>query len=198
MTRTGYSPYTIRGALTPLGRIFRHAERRNLIPSCPLRRLESSERPASSSGERRSLTADETQKLLAAADKHRALIAVGAYTGLRLSESLGLTWEDVDFAGEFIRVRKQLARDDKRTDLKTIRSRRDVVLIPGLATILKSHRMATTYKPPTDYVFVGRGVRVAITDRRVTSSSGSLRRPGSKVSPTTRCGTRMPRSRSPA
>jgi integrase len=111
--RDGASPYTIRGRLTPLSLILRRAERAGLIGTSPVRKLEASERPASSNGERRSLDSAEIAKLLGAAGKHKVLVAVGAFGGLRISEALGLTWEDVDFDEGVLRVRKQLGRDGR-------------------------------------------------------------------------------------
>jgi integrase len=88
-------------------------------------------RPAATSGERRSLDSAEISKLLTAAGRrHKALIAVGAFSGLRISEALGLTWEDIDFEDGAIRVRKQLGRDGKRVAPKTARAVRSVVLFP--------------------------------------------------------------------
>src|SRR5207249_786229 len=120
-----------------------------------------SERPTLP-GERRSLDTEETKRLLAATDKKfRSLVAVGLFGGLRISEALGLTWEDVDFERGVIRVRRQIARDGSRAriELKTQRSRRDVVLVPELGHMLKEHRMATKHKAPTELVF-------AMPDRR--------------------------------
>jgi len=42
---SGLAPGTIRGVLTPLGRVFGFATRRGLIPQNPARRLERGERP---------------------------------------------------------------------------------------------------------------------------------------------------------
>jgi integrase len=69
-------------------------------------------------------------------------------------------------------VRRQLGYDRELSDLKSTRSKRDVVLIPELAIVLKTHRMASRYKRPEDFVFPapdGRG-----GDRR--SSSRAIER----------------------
>jgi integrase len=80
------------------------------------------------------------------------------FSGLRLGEALGLTWDDMDFAGGFIRVRRQLDRDRKRAPLKTVRARRDVVLMPELAFLLRKHRQDSPSNADTDFVFaVGDG-----------------------------------------
>jgi integrase len=154
MTRDGKKANTVQLALAPLSLIFRHAERAGLVASSPVRKLHASERPKADAGERRTLEPDELVRLLAKAGRTRALLAVGAFAGLRISEALGLTWADVDFAAGVIRVRKQLDRGSRaRVDVKTARSRRDVVLVPELARVLREHKMKMRFKEPTDFVF---------------------------------------------
>jgi integrase len=154
MTRDGYSPYTIRGTLSPLGRIMNSAVRDGLIPANPVRALDKSERPPASNGERRSLDEKELKRLLAKAGKKwRPLLAVGAFAGLRIGEALGLQWQDIDFKNNLIHVRRTLGRDKRPTEPKTERSKRSVILIPELAAVLKEHRIASPFKAPGDYVF---------------------------------------------
>jgi integrase len=98
------------------------------------------------------------------------LIALFAFSGLRIAEALGLVWEDVDFAGGFVRVRAQLSRRRERVIEKTAGSRREVVLVPQLARILREHRMASLYKAPGDFVFPapnGRGLLHSVAARGV-------------------------------
>jgi hypothetical protein len=47
-------------------------------------------------------------------------------------------WDDVDFAGGVLRVRKQLGRDSRRVDPKTDPAVRSVVLVPRVARLLKN------------------------------------------------------------
>lgn len=72
----------------------------------------------------------------------RALVAALALSGLRLSEALGLVWADVNFDAGVLRVRHQLSRgpNPRRIPLKTQAARRDVLLHPGAAAILKAHK----------------------------------------------------------
>ena len=122
MQRAGYAPWTIRGVLTPLGRILGHAARRGVIASNPMLRLERGERPAVGRREQRVLTREEIGQLLAAArGVFRPLLATAVFTGLRLGELLGLVWANVDFDAGFIRVRRQLDRDGSRVEPKTPR-----------------------------------------------------------------------------
>jgi integrase len=97
----------------------------------------------------------------------RALVAVGAFAGLRLGEALGLRWQNIDFEHGFIQVRYQLNHQRGLVELKTGRSRRDVVLIPEVANVLREQKMASRFKADNDFVFTapdGRG-----RERRSTS-----------------------------
>jgi integrase len=155
----GLAPKTIAGALVPLGRVLSLALRRGYINSNPLQRLETSERPRIERREQRVLTHNEIGRLLATClPSHRPLIATALYTGMRLSELLGLVWEDVDFDAGLIRVRYQLsrARRDRpagRARLKTKASVRDIPLLPQLGSLLREHKLASAHSQPGDYVF---------------------------------------------
>jgi integrase len=52
----------------------------------------------------------EIERLLdACPPQGRLLVITALYSGLRISELLGLIWEDIDFAAGLIRVRAQLS-----------------------------------------------------------------------------------------
>ena len=75
---------------------------------------------------------------MACAPRDRLMVATALYTGLRISELLGLTWDDVDFERGVIRVRAQLSRahrgaPPRRVRTKTEASIRDVPLVAQLA-----------------------------------------------------------------
>jgi integrase len=150
-----------------LSRIFATAERASVVQRNPVRQLDQGERPAMNDREQRILSPTELQLLLSKAREFRALIAVGAFAGLRLGEALGLRWQEVDTKAGFLHVRSQLGHNRELGELKTGRSRRDVVLIPQLASVLRTHRMKSRFKRPADFVFpapAGRG-----RDRRSSS-----------------------------
>jgi integrase len=105
-----------------------------------------------------------------ASDRFRVPIAVMIFAGLRLGEMLALRWSDVDFREGFLRIRYQLSPQRELVELKTHSGRRDIVLIPQLATMLKTHRMASRYKAPADFLFAapdGRGRDQRSTGRGV-------------------------------
>ena len=155
----GLAPKTVAGALVPLGRVLALALRRGYIHDNPVRRLDQSERPRIAGREQRILTHEEIGKLLAAClPRYRPLIATALYSGMRLSELLGLTWADVDLTEGVIRVRYQLSRarvgkPARRVRLKTKAAVRDVPLLPQLAALLKRHKLASPFSGDRDCVF---------------------------------------------
>ena len=122
-----------------------------------MRKLERGERPPVGRREMRILDREAIPKLLdAAKPRYRTLLATAIFTGLRQGELLGLTLADVDFDAGLVRVRKALDRSGVRTEPKTPQAIRDVVLMPALARLLKSHKaeaFARGHAKPSDYVF---------------------------------------------
>ena len=155
----GRSPAGIAGARGPLNRLFAFALRRGYITENPLDRMDPSEWPKRPKAEKRILSLEEIRALIhEASDGSRALIATLALSGLRQSEALGLTWQDVDFEAGVLRIRHQLSRgaSPKRVPLKTPAARRDVLLHPGLRDVLKARKAAAFergHAKPEDYVF---------------------------------------------
>jgi len=80
------------------------------------------------------------------------MLAAAVFIGLRIGELLGLTWRDIDFAAGRLRVRYQIANGE-RVEPKTAQARRDVVLMPALAELLRSHRLAARQCADSDFVF---------------------------------------------
>jgi integrase len=155
----GLAAKTINGALVPLGRILQHALRRGHITDNPLRRLEQHERPRVHRRQQRVLDHNEITRLLdAALPRYRTFLATALYTGMRLSELLGLTWNDIDLDNGLIHVRYQLSRAHKdrparRVRLKTQAATRDIPLLPQLGALLKRHKLASPYSRDNDYLF---------------------------------------------
>jgi integrase len=170
MSDKGFSASTIDAALTCLSSLYRKAVRAGLVAANPVRGLEPDERPKHERSHKRILSEEEIGKLLATAGASRALLALLLFSGLRIAEALGLSWDDVDFERGFIRVERQLSRNERRrVELKTEAACREVVLMGQLATVLREHRMASRFKQPGDLVFTtpaGRG-----RDHRATTRS---------------------------
>jgi integrase len=153
----GLAPGTIRGVLTPLGRVLGYATRRGLIPQNPVRQLERGERPKLERREMRILDSAEIGRLLNhALLNYRALLTTAVFTGLRQSELLGLVWADVDLDAGIVKVRKQLDRSGERVVPKTPKAVREVDVFPALVQVLRAHReamLARGFTKQTDYVF---------------------------------------------
>jgi integrase len=81
----------------------------------PVRDLDRDDRPgAHRQTEPRYLTAGELETLLAAmGDAMRPAAAACTYAALRVSDALGLRWEDIDFKAGTITIAGQLGRDGK-------------------------------------------------------------------------------------
>jgi integrase len=130
------------------------AVRAGYAPTNPVRQLNKDERPKIRPAEKRPLDEAEIGQLLrTAGDTFRPLIAFMLFTGVRLGEALGARWQDIDLAEGFVHVRDQLGRDRQRGRVKTEAGRRDVVLIPDLARVLRAHKLKSPFSTPTDYVF---------------------------------------------
>jgi integrase len=157
--RSRYAAHTVHNYWGALHLVLGYAARQGLIAGNPAERLTSSERPKPGTSRRRFLSRDEMVRLLESVpDRYHAAIACALFSGLRLSELLGLLWRDVDFERGVLHVTHQLARDGSRTQLKTPAARRDVVLMPELAAVLRRHRLASPFSNDDDLVFCsGRG-----------------------------------------
>ncbi len=86
------------------------------------------------------------------------MIATVLYTGLRISEMLGLIWDDVDLVAGVIRVRAQLSRAHRgaparRVPPKTAASIREIPLVAQLARLLAAHKQSTPSAIGSDWVF---------------------------------------------
>lgn len=92
------------------------------------------------------LELDEVRSLIAAAGKHRALLATMILSGLRISELCALRWRDVDLARGKLRV----------AESKTDAGERLIDLSPLLLDELKVHRVDALFAKPSDLVFATR------------------------------------------
>src|SRR6266496_2701828 len=158
----GLSPWTVKRILAALSCVFTFALRRGYISAHPFDRLERDERPHPLRSDQRVLTQTELIRLFAACPRrYQPLLVTGAYTGMRLSEVLGLSWDDVDFAAGVIHVRRQLARGRRgvpphRIAPKTRASVREIPLLPQLAAVLRQHKRSSRFDGGFDYVFATR------------------------------------------
>jgi integrase len=156
----GRSPKTSANTLATLQSVLRFARRRDWITADPVELLEPEERPRPPRRPRgRVLGREEVARLLECCPPGgRLLVETALYSGLRISELLGLVWADVDSAAGLIHVRAQLSRAHRdeparRVPPKTPASIREIPLVPQLADRLLAHRRETPFASATNWVF---------------------------------------------
>jgi integrase len=100
---------TAEKVLVVFGAIMRYAQRRDLVATNPVEKVE--RHPLRYSGDYDIYSREEIEALVcAAADaQDAAIFLAAALTGLRRGELLALRWRDVDFLGQAIRVRANLS-----------------------------------------------------------------------------------------
>ena len=117
---------------------------------------------------------EEIKRLLAATSPlYCNAVTALAFTGLRISEALGLTWEDVDLVDRVVYVRKQLAplkrgEEPRRVKLKSRASLRDVPLLDEAYEALVAQLRAEQEKglgAASDFVFTSEMGRVLGRER---------------------------------
>ncbi len=116
-------------------------------------KLEPGEKPRWTPQKVAILEGEQLARFLADAGPHRPLFEFLAYTGLRIGEALRLTWADIDFDAGLIRVHRQLSRRREHAPLKTEAARREVVLAPAVAKLLREGWLSAPYKAPDAFVF---------------------------------------------
>lgn len=155
----GLSSWTRHGYRGVLSQIFKQAVRHKLIASSPMEGLKGTSPKRKK--EIRVLTPVEVESLLAKAGAYRDFLACLVYSGLRLSEALGLTWENVDTDNHRLNVEYQLSPSSRelpaeRVELKTDKSRRRVPMLGPLSLILAARYEAeklSGFPAKTAYVF---------------------------------------------
>ncbi|HEX3804976.1 MAG TPA: tyrosine-type recombinase/integrase [Solirubrobacteraceae bacterium] len=151
--------WTIRGDLTVLGSVFKHASRHmGFAGASPVAALDRVERPSIEGAKpARVLTRDEVARLLASVDdRYRMVFELAACTGARLGEVLGLVWSEVDLEEGTVLFTHQLDRSGKRAPLKTARSRRKVEIPPPVVARLTEAKLAAANSGDHAYVLTTR------------------------------------------
>jgi integrase len=162
MRAKGLSESTIAIAIGVTNRIYRYATRRlEWSGTNPVSVMLTSERPKPSQSKRRRIFegAELEQTIAAAHDPWRTLFTLAALTGARVSELLGLTWANVqldDRDDAEIEFAWQVDRRGERGPTKTDGSARTVPIPCELAAVLGQHKLASSFKQPTDFVFTTR------------------------------------------
>jgi integrase len=154
----GATAWSIRARWMGLRGLLGHAARVGYITANPCETLTRRERPKPGRSRTRYLSETDIQQLLDHSNGDElAINATLVFSGLRVSELLGLTWADIDFKTNVMRVRSQMSRQGHRAPLKTEAAARDVIMMSQLANLLRARRLASTFSADDDLV-IGNGI----------------------------------------
>jgi integrase len=142
MRLSGLSGSTIRGTIASASAMFRYAVHRGHITANPVTLLDGDLPSGARQTEPIYLSRADLDRLLGRlTDEFRPVAATCAFAGLRISEALGLQWQDIDFGNGEITVARQLGRDGRSLVGVKTHASEGVVPMPGpLATELRAHR----------------------------------------------------------
>ena len=181
LQRDGLSEATAAGVLTVLRSVLKFARNADLGSVNPFADIDRAELP-SSNGERsgRVLRDGEVRRLLdAALDSYKPIVTVLAWSGVRVSEALGLRWRDISFVDDQFSVVGQLApaKLGQTPEVVKTKSRRGIRIVPFLPIVrdtLIAHlarEQAAGRGRDEDFVFVTRTgrplTRQAVSERGI-------------------------------
>ena len=150
----GLSPKTVRNINQVISSAMHLAIQQHLIAQDP---TDGCALPKTEHQEMQTLSADQLAAFLLEA-KHSGVFEmyyIELATGLRRGELLGLKWEDIDFANQTLRVRRQVGRingEVREAPLKTKNAYRTISLGTDAVGVLKQQREK---QPSSSYVFPG-------------------------------------------
>ncbi len=150
----GFANPTLDKTRRVMSLIYRHGQRYGLIPrnqeSNPMRFVRCR---TTSAYEAMILTPEQAYGvLLQLREPERTLTLSAAGTGLRISECLGLQWQDVSFAEGMIHIRRTRTCGRVGTP-KSKASKEPVPLHPLLSEFIFRWKVHTSYSAPGDWVF---------------------------------------------
>jgi integrase len=153
---------SVQGIARTLSSVLTQAVDDGHLSANPAFRLGKFYRRQSVKAEIQPLTQPEVQQFLTAAETHApreyALFLTALRTGLRLGELLGLQWGDIDFAGRFLEVRRQIVNGQvavpkngtsRRVDMSTQLS----TALRTLLTERKAEKLRNGWKALPEWVF---------------------------------------------
>ena len=91
--------------------------------------------------------------LMALPESERVLTLLIAATGMRISEALGLQWQDVDYANQRINLRRVWVDSEVVERMKTEQSEAPATMSPTLAQVVRCWHQQTPYAKPSDWIF---------------------------------------------
>ena len=144
MAKKGLAPATQTGTLNVVSAFYSFGTevRPQLVARNPVKDLSRRSRPGTQPKKaRRILSPAEVDVLLShMSDTYRPVAALCAYLGLRISESLGIVWGDVDLQERRLSIEFQRGKGSERVRLKTPASRAVLSLPSAVVDELRAHR----------------------------------------------------------
>ena len=143
MHTKGYAPATVQGAYVLLSSLFTYATSENLLASSPVRSIPREKRPRGPEtkkvGRGKVIKREELGRIFAGAGAlHEPIFRLMLLTGLRPSEALGLTWDQVDLDEATLCVDRQVnvkhLASDRETWFGAPKGKR--ILVPGEGRIV--------------------------------------------------------------
>jgi integrase len=145
-----YAPATRSKIRNVMSAMFAHGKRYEFIQTNPIQGVRCS---AIRLREPDVLTPDEFSRLVKELpQRERVMVLLAGTTGLRRSELIALTWQDVEFKTLQIQVRRACVHG-QIAETKTRASAKPVPLHPPVADELQEWRKATLYRESTDFLF---------------------------------------------
>jgi integrase len=139
-----HRPSTMKIIKSIIGQIMHYADAQDLIRKNPVQFVSI---PKGEEDHKRSLTQGEIKNLLKASHTHRLWIApiLLLCTGMRRSEMLALTWNDIDLVKGEINVDKAFVKTPKGNnnvlkETKTKKSKRVIAIDSNLVSLLKDYK----------------------------------------------------------
>jgi len=130
--------------------LYSHGQRWEWVTTNPIRHVRQS---AKRSRVPTVLSAEQIKLLLEKlVDLPKTAVLLGASTGLRVGEILGLRWEDVDFETLELRVTRDVVKQ-RIERCKTEASKKPVPIGAAVAEILWAWKTHCAYNQPQDWVF---------------------------------------------
>ena len=87
-------------------------------------------------------------------EPHRTMVIVAGCLGLRVSEMLGLKWGDLDFLNLTVRIQRSVVEGEVN-ETKTEASASALPLDRASVEVLTAHRMRSSYREDSGFVFAG-------------------------------------------
>jgi integrase len=145
-----YAPGTRSKIRNIMSALFAHAKRYGMIQDNPIKGVRCSSKRMRVP---EVITPEEFKSLLQELpQRERAMVMLAGTTGLRRSELIALTWQDINFDTLQVDINKSCVRG-QIGETKTEASAKPVPILQDVADYLEEWRKLTLYPEPTDFLF---------------------------------------------